>query len=104
MPLTGHALSCPSCDSSNTPFSIEVTSDRIHQPERRCTQGSLRRDVGAAREVEMRGAIARALSARVAAICDGLPVRVTAVRVTAVAAFELEQREATRLDFYAAKW
>src|ERR1700751_642376 len=57
-------------------ISVWITSDRIHQPERRRTQGSFRLNVRAARKVEMRGAIARALSARVAAIGDGLPVRV----------------------------
>ena len=51
----------------------------------------------------MRRAVARALSARVTAKGDGFAFLVPAVGVTAVAVLKLDEREMTRLDFYAAQ-
>src|SRR5262249_53897578 len=51
----------------------------------------------------MRSAIARAFAARMAAKGDGFPIRVAAVGETAIAAFQLDQREVAGIDLDAAE-
>src|SRR5262245_59528351 len=51
----------------------------------------------------MRGAIARAFAARMATEGDGFPIRVAAVGETAIAAFQLDQREVAGIDLDATK-
>ena len=53
--------------------------------------------------MEVRGAIARAATARVTAKSDRFTIPVAAIRKAAVGGFELDQRKMTRVDFNTAK-
>src|SRR5580692_7625711 len=78
-------------------------SCRLHQPECDGAGWPFQWTAGASRQMKMRRAIAGVLAARLTAEGDGFAFLIAAIGVAAIAGFELQQRQMSRIGFDTAK-